>query len=496
MAPPQPIAFMSYVHFDDQRENGRLTQFRDHLSAEVRVQTGEEFPIFQDRTDIHWGQSWKERLEESIDAVTFLIPIITPSYFRSQPCRDELQRFLSREKELNRSDLVLPVYYIDTSLLNDPARHATDELAQAIAARQWADWRDLRFEPFTSPEVGKRLAQMAVHIRDALERVQGRLLPSRSATASQGQDSGKARQPRGVGSRTVEQASKPVKEAAELARGPATRTEPLHYVVDQTGRGDHTTISEAIRAASPGDRILVRPGLYQEGLVINKPLEIIGDGALADIVVQATGVDTLSFQTTMARVAHLTLCQMGGGDWYCVDITQGRLIILEDCDITSQSLACVAIRGGADPRLHLNRIHHGDRGGIYIYDNGQGTLEDNHIYGNALAGVAIMGGGNPTLRRNHIYDGQQEGVYIDNNGQGTLEDNHIYGNALAGVAIRGRSSPTLRRNRINRNNDWAIWVSDKGGGIIEDNDLRNNARGAWYIAADSEALIKRARNQE
>jgi parallel beta-helix repeat protein len=356
--------------------------------------------------------------------VTFLIPIITPSYFRSQPCRDELQRFLSREKELNRSDLVLPVYYIDTSLLNDPARQATDELAQAIAARQWADWRDLRFEPFTSPEVGKRLAQMAVHIRDALERVQGWLLPSQSATASQGQDSGKARQPRGVGSRTVEQASKPVKEAAELARGPATRTEPLHYVVDQTGRGDHTTISEAIQAASPGDRILVRPGLYQEGLVLNKPLEIIGDGVLADIVVQATCVDTLSFQTTMTRVAHLTLCQMGGGDWYCVDITQGRLIILEDCDISSQSLACVAIRGGADPRLHLNRIHHGKRGGIYIYDNGQGTLEDNHIYGNALAGVAIMGGGNPTLRRNHIYDGQQEGVYIDNNGQGTLEDNH------------------------------------------------------------------------
>ena len=27
MAPPQPVAFMSYVHFDDQREKGRLTQF-------------------------------------------------------------------------------------------------------------------------------------------------------------------------------------------------------------------------------------------------------------------------------------------------------------------------------------------------------------------------------------------------------------------------------------------------------------------------------------
>jgi F-box protein 11 len=487
---------MSYVHFDDQRENGRLTQLRDHLNAEVRMQTGEEFPIFQDRTDIRWGQSWKERLEESIDAVTFLIPIITPGYFRSQPCRDELQRFLSREKALNRSDLVLPVYYVDTSLLHDPVRQATDKLAQAIAACQWADWRDLRFEPFTSPEVGKRLAQMAVHIRDALERVQGLLLPSEGTTASQWPGLGETRQPRGAGSRAAEQVSEPVREAGEIARGPAIRTEPPNRIVDQMGRGDHTTISEAIRAASPGDRILVRPGLYQEGLVLNKPLEIIGDGALADIVVQATGADTLSFQTTMGRVAHLTLRQMGGGDWYCVDISQGRLIILEDCDITSQSLACVAIRGGADPRLLLNRIHDGKRGGIYVYDNGQGTLEDNHIYGNALAGVAIMAGGNPTLRRNHIYDGQQEGIYVDDNGQGTLEDNHIYGNALAGVAIRGRSSPTLRRNRINRNNDWAIWVSDRGGGTIEDNDLRHNARGAWHIAADSESLVKHARNQE
>ena len=42
-------------------------------------------------------------------------------------------------------------------------------------------------------------------------------------------------------------------------------------------RGDHITIAEAIQAANPGDRILVRPGLYQEGLVLDKPLEIIGE---------------------------------------------------------------------------------------------------------------------------------------------------------------------------------------------------------------------------
>ena len=47
-----PAAFMSYVRFEDEHEGGRLTEFRERLSAEVQMQTGEEFPIFQDRNDI------------------------------------------------------------------------------------------------------------------------------------------------------------------------------------------------------------------------------------------------------------------------------------------------------------------------------------------------------------------------------------------------------------------------------------------------------------
>src|SRR5215471_14293271 len=176
----QPVAFMSYVHFDDTHENGRLTQFRERLSAEVRMQTGEEFPIFQDRNDIRWGQNWKERLVESLDEVTFLIPILTPSFFKSPHCRDELERFLEREKQLQRNDLVLPVYYVSCPLLDDEAKRATDKLAQAVAAHQYADWRDLRFEPFTAPPIGKMLAQLARQISDALERVQ----PSQSTATS------------------------------------------------------------------------------------------------------------------------------------------------------------------------------------------------------------------------------------------------------------------------------------------------------------------------
>lgn len=241
---------------------------------------------------------------------------------------------------------------------------------------------------------------------------------------------------------------------------------------------------------------MVRPGLYQEELVIDKPLEIIGDGKVDEIIVQGQKERALSFKTTFGRVTNLTLRQLAGDEKrFCVDIAQGRLD-LEDCDITSQNLACVAIHGGADPRLRRNRIHDGKQGGVFVYNNGQGTLEDNDIFGNAFSGVEIMEGSNPVLRRNRIHDGKTSGVYVYTSGLGTLEDNDIFGNAFSGIEIKEGGNPVLRRNRINRNGYQAVRVYDQGGGTFEDNDLSDNKLGPWGISEDSEANVKRSGNTE
>jgi parallel beta-helix repeat protein len=483
----KPAAFMSYVRFVDEHDEGRLTLFRERLSAEVRVQTGEEFPIFQDRKDILWGQNWKERIEESLNEVTFLIPIITPGFFKSQSCRDELQQFLDREEKLKRNDLILPVYYIDCPLLNDEAKRATDELAQVIAARQYADWPELRFEPWTSPQVGKTLVQLAVQIRDALERVQ-----ASQKTITPELVPGAARRPAHEPSSLLSQDAELLAQISEAPRRPSAKTEPPTRVVDPLHRGDHITITEAIEAANPGDRILVRPGLYQEGLVMDKPLEIIGEGDSGEVVVQAIEKDALLFQTTMGRVVNLTLRQMGGGHGYGVNIAQGRLE-LEGCDITSQSSSCVAIHGGADPRLRRNRIHDGKVVGVMVYDKGQGTLEDNDIFGNALSGVGIIAGGNPTLRRNRVHNGRQNGVMIYGDGRGTLEDNDIFGNALSGVEIKTSGNPTLRRNRIYDNKQSGVYIHEDGQGTLEDNDIFSNALAGVGIQTGGNPTLRRNR---
>jgi cobaltochelatase CobT len=167
---PSPLAFLSYARNDDAHERGRLSELRELLSGEVAAQSGDPFEIFQDKEDISWGQQWQERIKQSLDSVTFLIPILTPRFFRSEACRDELEQFLNRERELNRGDLIMPLYYIDTPILNDPIKRTDGALASLIYSRQYWDWRNLRFESLDSKQVRETIAKMGKEILAALER--------------------------------------------------------------------------------------------------------------------------------------------------------------------------------------------------------------------------------------------------------------------------------------------------------------------------------------
>jgi parallel beta-helix repeat protein len=451
----EPAAFMSYVRFNDQHDDGQLTQFRERLSGEVRAQTGKKFVIFQDRNDIAWGQNWQQRIDEALDAVTLLLVIITPNLFQSPKCRAEFAKFRERERALDREDLILPVYYIGAQEMDDPGLQEGDEMAHVLATRQYADWRHLRFEPFTSPQVLRAIAQLASRIRDIFRQPlatpvgpTGRSQVTRSSTAS----------------------AEPVGNRGRVT----AKAEPPTHVVDAFLRGDFATVSRAIEAAKPGDRILVRPGLYEEGLVMDKPLEILGDGPAEDIVIRARGTEALLFKASMGRVANLTLHQAGGeGGWFGVDITQGRLD-LEGCDISSQSLSGVAIRDGADPRLRRNRLHGSEQAGVLVLNGGLGTLEDNDITGNRYAGVQIQTDANPTLRRNRIHDNIGTGVFVQNDGSGTLEDNDITGNGEPGVQIQTGGDPILRHNQIRDNRDDGVFVTSDGLGLLEDNDITGN----------------------
>ncbi|MDZ8050376.1 MAG: right-handed parallel beta-helix repeat-containing protein [Aulosira sp. ZfuVER01] len=261
--------------------------------------------------------------------------------------------------------------------------------------------------------------------------------------------------------------------------------------VSSTGSGDYKTISEAIKNAQPGTRILVRPGLYQEGVIINKPLKIIGDGPLASIIIENTNSNCILMQTDEAEVRGLTLRGFAGqknNKYFTVDIPQGQLVLAE-CDITSDSLSCVSVQGAtANPIIQQCKIHNGEQAGIFFQNNSRGTVEDCDIFGNGLSGIAIKENSNPTIQRCKLHDGKQGGVLIYENGQGTVEDCEISGHALSGVEIRTNGNAIIRRCKINQNKGRAIYAHDNGLGTVENCDLTGNSLGAFSIDTSSKVL--------
>jgi formylglycine-generating enzyme required for sulfatase activity len=178
--PETPVAFLSYVHRDDTYSNGKISLLRDMLIEAYEALTGEELAVFQDRDNIEWGQHWPDALDEAIAGSKFLIPIVTPRFFGSPHCRDELDKFLEQERAARRKDLVLPVYWIDSPLMNDPPAKPADaagRLASVIHQRQYKDWRTLRLHDFSERLVIEEIEALARAIEKASRRQARAVVP-------------------------------------------------------------------------------------------------------------------------------------------------------------------------------------------------------------------------------------------------------------------------------------------------------------------------------
>jgi len=258
-------------------------------------------------------------------------------------------------------------------------------------------------------------------------------------------------------------------------------------VVDLGGKGHHRTIGEAIDAATPGEQILIRPGLYQEPILLHKVLELVGDGKQDDVVVQCSKTACLTFRTTMGRVSNVTFRQMGITDEPCIDIGQGRLE-LEACSISSQAAAGVAIHDGADPRIRYSNIHDNKKAGIVVLLDGVGTIEENTLFHNGAAGVEVTTGGSPTVRGNVIRDNRGPGVLVHDQGTSVVDGNDIFGNEH-GIAVSVSSKVTATRNTIHDNADVGVSIRGQAEGVIESNKVAGHQYGV-QMRHESRATIR------
>ncbi len=151
--------FWSYVHKDDEADQGRICRLAQDVVEQFEMLTDETIDLFLDKDALEWGDSWEDRIDASLASVAFFIPVMTPRYLSSPQCRRELQFFARRAEKLGIKELVLPLYYVRAPALETEA--PDDDLVILLRTFHWEDWRELRYEDRASKAYRQAVSRLA-----------------------------------------------------------------------------------------------------------------------------------------------------------------------------------------------------------------------------------------------------------------------------------------------------------------------------------------------
>ncbi len=103
------------------------------------LKRGDANRVFDFRIEIEKGKSWQEELDRAICSCRSIIAIMSPSYFASPECREELMQARLRNKRSDRV-VLFPIYWLDWG----------KELDLWLQVVNYADCREGNYQTLTS----------------------------------------------------------------------------------------------------------------------------------------------------------------------------------------------------------------------------------------------------------------------------------------------------------------------------------------------------------
>ncbi|MFD3926889.1 TIR domain-containing protein [Streptomyces sp. NPDC058614] len=183
-----PVGFWCYSRRDDELDGGRIRRLSESIADEFEIITGERLEIFLDESSLSWGDAWRTRIESALASATFLIPVVTPRFLKSQWCRKEVITFSGHAASLDLDDLLLPIHYVNVPQVT--AEQSDDEVVSLLSRRQFVDWRELRLEDEGSPKYRRAIHELALRLSDVLETASPSPLPAIAEKAPEDDEPG------------------------------------------------------------------------------------------------------------------------------------------------------------------------------------------------------------------------------------------------------------------------------------------------------------------
>jgi len=227
------------------------------------------------------------------------------------------------------------------------------------------------------------------------------------------------------------------------------------FSLSRDGSAEHPyrTITEAINLANDGDTVYVFSGTYNESLVINKRISLIG------------GIDDK--QSNISR---------GGEHKYLIEITADFVtvenFVIRDPErfISSQYGALIHVTSN-NVVLQQNHISNCNLWGVYL-----DSSDDNMISGNVIndtKGVFVSSSNNNVFSSNNISNSSDAGLNLRSSIRNILYENYLILNTY-GIYLKDCSNTNITQNTFSKNVFHGLYLTADTADVVRGNYFENN----------------------
>jgi len=254
---------------------------------------------------------------------------------------------------------------------------------------------------------------------------------------------------------------------------------------------EYSTIQAAVDQASAGDTIFVRSGVYNENILIDKPLTLEGENSSSTTIMGTGGSNpnaVLILAADNVKISGFTIESLTYSN--TTMYAYGIWVEGNDCAITGNviqnSYTGIFCSTQSSTTIIQNTIKLSIKNGICFYGGNQNNVSYNNITGNAVSGIEMDGYSN-TISDNNIL-GNYRGIGLGTT-YSVVFDNNIESNTESGIFLAGSKNIVSANNIVS--NKYGVFVTSQLTAPMADEIFHNNFESNGYNAYDnSSALIE------
>jgi len=222
---------------------------------------------------------------------------------------------------------------------------------------------------------------------------------------------------------------------------------------------EYKSIKAAIKAANEGDMVEVGPGVYEESIVIDKPIILKGTqrmGCLISVTAQTAIQLQLESPDMEATLVNITVqIKAAENNHNAVSVHCGHMKIM-GCGFFG-GFCGMLVHRGSSAELR-NSIVRNCSAGVVVDSGSRFNMIGCRVHGNKRCGIAILGEGSVgDLSKNEIHGNEGFAVGVWRKAELQMSNNKVHGNEKGGVYVHGQgTSAVITNNKFGPDGSWQV----------------------------------------